>query len=945
MRRLFVSLIALAAVTVSFAQLNPMSPVPADKDVRYGKLENGMTYYVRRNAKPQGQADFYILHDVGAIQEEDSQQGLAHFLEHMAFNGTKNLPDKMLIEYLETIGVKFGANLNAGTGWDQTTYMIKDVPTTRQGIIDSALLILHDWSHFITLKGEEIDSERGVITEELRTRDGAQWRSTMALIQSIGKDTRYEHRNLIGHLEGLNSFEHQELVDFYNKWYRPDLQAIVVVGDIDAVAVEEQIKTLMSDIPTPAADAAKKEVINVPNNVEPIVTIYADPEMQMSRIQMMVKRPAMPKEQNGLVLGHMVSIIEKYVAEIENARLQEIANQPDAPFLGAGMGSSTMGIIPTLDAATYIAVTNADGITRGFETLYTEMERVRRHGYTYGEWERAKENLMKSAERAYANADDRRNGDYVQIYLHNYSKNTPMPDAKTKWQLDSTLISVITVDAVNAFAKQTLMPENQVIVITAQEKEGVTVPTQEEILAIRAKVSAAEIAPYEDNVVKEPLISEDVELKGSKVAKTETNEVLGTTTWTLKNGTKVVVKPTEYKADELLLNITAKGGLSLLSDEEFYMGELMPAVNSMSGVGKFSSSDLSKQLSGKTASVYTSAGNYTSSMSGSASPKDVETLLQLVYLNFMQPRFNESDYNNLIKMVSAQLENAQANPDYVAEERFIDIAYGSNPRRQMITTDILATFDFASLPAIYAKLFPAGNNFTYTFVGNIDLEVLKPLVEKYIGSIKSSKEELNFIDDNARLVEGQVEEQYRVAMQQPKVNVRYLYSGDMENNFKNRTALSLLKDALRSRYLVSIREEKGGTYGVGVSSSTEFLPEESYELSISFDTNDEIADELCEIVVAEIEKIAAEGPLVEDIEKSREFLLKSWPTSLEQNGSWMRYITSYNEYGLDYLGEYENTIKSVTAADVQAMAKKMLEDGNLVKVIMRPETAEAAPAE
>ena len=570
--------IAAFAVTSAAAQFNPQQPIPADKDVRTGKLENGMTYYIRHNEKPKGQADFYILHDVGAIQENDSQQGLAHFLEHMAFNGTKNLPGKMLTEYLEKVGVKFGANLNAGTGWDQTTYMMKDVPTSREGIIDSALLILHDWSHFIALEPEEIDSERGVIMEELRTRDGASWRSTMKMLQALGKDTKYEHRNLIGYLDGLKGFHHKELEDFYNQWYRPDYQAVVVVGDIDVDAVENKIKTLMSDIPVPAADAARKETITVPDNEDPIISIYTDPEMQGSKIQLFVKRPALPEQMNNLIYGEMFDVIQAYMTTMENARLQEISMKPDAPFLGAGMGSGEIGVIPTLNATTFVAMTQDGKLAEGFEAIYTEMEKVRRYGFTQGEFERAQNDLMRRAERAYANRNDRRNGEFVQTYLNNYSKNTPMPDAETEWQLDSMLIKMINVEAVNGFAQQVIYPRNQVIVVTAPEKEGIVNPTAEELLAIREKVANAEIEAYEDNTVKEPLIPEGTVLKGSPVKKTAQDVTLGTTEWTLANGVKVVVKPTTYKADEVRMSAVAKGGLSILSDEEFYMGEMMPAT-------------------------------------------------------------------------------------------------------------------------------------------------------------------------------------------------------------------------------------------------------------------------------------------------------------------------------------------------------------------------------
>lgn len=937
----FRSLLLAACLLVagnSIAQIDPMSPIPADPAFRTGKLPNGMSYYIRHNEKPKNQADFYILHDVGAIQEEDSQQGLAHFLEHMAFNGTKNLPGKQAIEYLESIGVKFGANLNAATGWDQTTYLMKDVPTQREGVIDSALLVLHDWSHFIALEPKEIDSERGVIMEELRTRDGASWRSMMALMKAYGKGSKYEHRNLIGYLDGLKSFDHADLEAFYNTWYRPDYQAVIVVGDIDVDVVENKIKALMADIPAPATDAARKEEYVVPDNEEPIVSIYTDPEMQGSKVQLFIKRPATPKQINGLIYGEMLDIISAYMTTMANVRLQEIAMQPDAPFLGAGMGTGdVVGIIPTLNATAFVAMTQDGQLARGFEALYTELEKVRRHGFTQGEFERAQENLMRQVERSYTNRNDRMNAEFVRTALNNYSKNAPMPDAETEWQLDSLLIKSINVDAVNAFAQQTIYPQNQVIVVTAPEKEGVTNPTEAEILAIRDRVAAAEIAAYEDNVVKEPLIAEEVVLAGSPVVATSQDAQLGTTEWTLANGVKVVVKPTTYKADEVRMTARALGGLSLLTDEEFYMGELMPSVNAMSGVGKFSATELKKQLSGKSASVSPSASNYSSSLSGVCSPKDLETMLQLLWLNFTQPRFDENDYNTLIRMVRAQLDNVKSNPDYIMEETFTDVAYGTNPRRQLISPEIVDRFRFEELPAIYRKLYPGADSFTFIFVGNVDLDTLKPLVEKYIGSLPTTGTRSTFVDDKAAPVKGEVTKDFTTAMQQPKVSVHYLFTGSMPHTLKNKLAMTLLTQALNSRYLISIREEKGGTYGVQVSGSTGYIPTENYQMDIQFDTNAEMADELRAIVMQEIEEIAANGPKTEDIEKTREFLAKNWQNTLEQNGGWMSYIQAKYGSGLDYLGEYEQTLKSMTNEDVQALARKILDDKNLVQVIMRPE--------
>ncbi len=936
MKKLMMLFLACSAMCSATAQMQ-LAPMPVDPELRTGKLPNGMTYYIRHNEKPKGQADFYILHNVGAIQENDSQQGLAHFLEHMAFNGTKNLEGKTVIDYLEKIGVNFGRNLNAGTSWDYTVYQMTDVPTSRQGIIDSALLILHDWSHFIALQPQEIDSERGVIMEELRTRDGAAWRSQIEMIKAVGKGSKYEQRNLIGYLDGLKGFDHKDLEEFYHAWYRPEHQAVIVAGDVDVDAVEKQIAALMSDIPASPADAPQKEVIVVPDNEQPIVNIYTDPEMQGSRVVVFIKRPALPVEINNTINGEMIDVIEAYAMEMGRARFEEISMKPDAPFLGAGMELGSIGIIPTLNATTFVAMTQDGKLAQGFEALYSEMERVRRFGFTQGEFERAQENLMRSAEQKYTNRNDRRNNEFVQTYLQNYRLNKPMPDAQNEWQIDSMLIKSVNVDAVNMYIQQTIYPQNQVIFVTAPEREGLTNPTEAELLAIRDKVMNAELTAYENDVVKEPLIPETVKLKGSPVAKTSENKEYGTTQWTLKNGVKVIVKPTTFKADEVRISAYApKGGLAVLTDEEYYMGELMPAFNQMSGVGKFSATDLKKQLAGKSAQVNTSTSEYSTAMQGFGSPKDMETLLQLLYLNFAQPRFDENDYNTLMKMLRAQLENVRTNPDFVMEEKFMDVAYGHNPRRQVITLEIVDKFDFAKLPGIYKKLFTGAENYTFYIVGNVDLTTLKPLVEKYIGSIPTTKKPQAFVDDHAAPVKGAVTEEFRTAMQQPKVSVHYRFTGDMPYSIKNKLAMGLLTEALSTRYLTSIREEKGGTYGVQVYGKTEKRPTESYQMDIQFDTNAEMADELREIVMQEIREIAANGPKSEDIEKTREYLAKQWKNSLEQNGSWMGYIQALDTDGNDYLADYEQTLRTMTDADVQALAKKVLEDNNLVQVVMRP---------
>ena len=941
MKRLFLAVAAIVAATTASAQ--GMQPIPADPEVRTGKLDNGMTYYIRHNEKPKGQADFYILHDVGAIQEDDNQQGLAHFLEHMAFNGTKNLPGKTLIEYLEKVGVKFGANLNAATSWDYTIYLMKDVPVHRESIIDTALLVLHDWSSFIALEPEEMDAERGVIMNELRQRDGASWRSTINMLKTVGKGTKYEKRNLIGYLDGLQSFNHDDLSSFYHKWYRPDYQAVMIAGDVDVDLVESKLKTLMADIPAPAADAAQKEVIVIPDNEEPIISVFTDKEMPYSQIMFFDKRaPMLPKELNNTIQKEMLDIITEYIDFMGSARLQEMAMQPDAPFTSASMGLGSFGICPTLEITSFSAMAQEGKITEAAQAIFTEAERIRRHGFTFSEFERAQNEMLRTAERKYTNRNDRRNGEFINVFQSNFQHNSPMPDAETEWQIDSMLIMQVPLEAVNQFCAQLISADgqNRVIIVNAPEKEGLVNPAEGEVLDIMKAVAASEIAAYEDNAVTEPLIAEDVVLKGSPVVATVENATLGTIEWTLANGAKVVVKPTQLKADEVLFNAKADGGTSILTDDDFYTGAFLPTVSSMSGISKFSMTDLRKQLSGKTVRVALDVDDYDHGVGGTCSPKDIETMLQLVYLNFMQPRFDESDFNTMLKQYNTAIENMLTNPDYISEDAVAKTLYNNNLRKAIISPAVLAGIKFGRLQNVFDMLYSNAADFRFTFVGNVDPETLKPLVEKYIGSIPSSDARLEAKDDGVRAVSGTVVNDFKAQMQQPKVSVNRIFTGQIPYTMQNRMAMSFLAQALNSRYLISIREEKGGTYGVHVNGSLDDQPTEQYAMRIQFDTDDKMADELNEIIMEEIQKIADQGPLPEDIEKHREFLIKNWGNTLEQNSGWRMIIDNWYDHNEDYLADYLNAIKGLKYEDVQSLAKKILADGNMTLVIMRPEIAE-----
>ena len=942
MRKLFVSLVALFIGVASINAQDPTQQLPLDPEVRVGVLENGMTYYIRHNEKPKGQASFYIYHDVGAIQEEDDQQGLAHFLEHMAFNGSKNLPGKQMIEKLETIGVQFGYNLNAFTSWDCTEYMIKDCPITEENL-DLALLILHDWSQFIALQPEEIDSERGVIMEELRTRDGGSLRAQNDMIKKLFQGTLYEHRNLIGYLDGLKSFDQQALVNFYKKWYRPEYQALVIVGDIDVDQVEAKIKTLMADIPASPADAAQKEVIMVPATEEPIISIFTDPELTQSSVMMFARREALPKEYKNTVIGYTYNIIQNFVTVMMNARFEEIAQAADAPFLGGGMSEGGIGICPTLESTMFSAVAHENRIDEAFRAMYTEMERMRRHGFTIGEFERAKQEILRWAERQYTNRNDVRNDEYAQRYLDHYAQGTSMMDAETEWQLDQMFINSLTVDAINQSYAQMVRPnENLVILARAPQKEGMVVPTAEDINAIIAEVSAAEIEAYADNTVIEPLIDPATKLKASKVKATAQNESLGYTEWTLKNGIKVVVRPSTLKADEVSINALAKGGCSMLTDEEYYQGAFLGTVMGNSGIGKFSTTELSKQLSGKSAWASVGVDSYEHAVSAGGSPKDIETILQLMYLNFTSPRFDQTDLDNLKKMYIPYFGNMESDPNYICSKELQKTLYGNHARRQITSAAQIEALNIPTLQSVHSKLFGYADDFRFVIVGNVDLNTLKPLVEKYIGALPTSKKvEYAVVDDGVRMAQGVVTNDFRTAMQQPKVSVRLIYSGAMEDNAKNRLIVDLLSRALDSRYMISIREEKGGTYGVSVQGAIEEYPVENYFMGIVFDTNDALADELIEICDKEIRKIAEEGPLADDVAKAKEFLQKNYANVLENNSGWMSAIARWYEEGYNYKDEYLGILESVTLDDIKAFAAQILKDNNRTLVVMRPEAVVA----
>lgn len=937
MKKLFLTLAAaiMCAVTAVAQQA-----IPADTAVRTGKLPNGLTYYVRSNAKPAKQAEFYILHNVGAIQENDAQQGLAHFLEHMAFNGTKNLPDKKLIEYLETIGVKFGANLNAFTAMEQTCYNMSSVPLNREGIVDTCLLILHDWSYYISLEDEEIDNERGVIIEELRTRNDADWRINEKLAPTFYNNSKYAKRNIIGTIDGLKSFTYQDIKDFYHHWYRTDQQAIVVVGDFDADQMVDKIKKVMADIPA-VENPEPKAVIKIEGNEEPLVAIATDPELTMTRVLMFIKHEPIPFEMNNTPQAFAVDIFRDMITSMFTYRLQDIAQKPNAPFLTAG--SAYGSLTNTQDVLQAIAIARDGEADKAFEALYAEIEKARRFGFTASELERVQAEWKRNAEQAYDNRNDRRNGEFVQKYLRAFRTNTPIPSAETEWELRKMLIPALDLNTVNALAAEMFKQADNVVTVAAPEKEGTAVPAAEDIQGIIKKVREAELEAYKDNTVKEPLIPEGTVLKGSPIVKSETDK-FGATVWTLKNGVKAVVMPTDFKADELRISAKAFGGTSLIDVEDINTAWMLAMTVEQSGLGKFKATDLQKQLAGKSVNFSVSLEDYMAGGSGVCSPKDLETAMQLIYLYFTSPRWDKEDFDVLMDNVSTTLKNAESNPMFRLQQEVYNTIYNKHPRQRVLTLEDLNKVEFEKMPELFSKAFGNAANFTFTFVGNTDLETLKPLVEKYLGSLPAStkkKDLTSWKDDGVRYWTGDVKNDFKVKMSMPKTSIVLSYSGEVDYTLENNIAMSFLSQIMRQRYTTSIREEKGGTYGVSVGGRLQRRPVETYRLVIQFDTNKEMAEELTQAVKDEIKKMAAEGPTAEEMSKIKEYMAKQRMDDLKKNSTWINNLVNLHLNGFDATSEYDSIVNGMTAEKIKAVAAKILADGNEALILMNPEETPA----
>ena len=917
------------AAAVAFGQ----TPLPNDPAVRTGKLENGLTYYIRHNDQPAQRAEFWIATDAGAHQEEDHQDGLAHFFEHMCFNGTKNFPGKSMLEYLQSIGAEFGRNINASTGFEVTQYMLNNIPVVRESIVDSCLLVLHDWSGFVTCAPEEIDNERGVIIEEKRSRDGADWRMYMDARKYIYGDTPYAKRTLIGGYDQLANFEHQSLIDFHKKWYRPDNQAVIVVGDIDVDAVEAKIKALFSDIPVPT-ESNEKPVVKIADNVEPIVGIITDPEAQYSYFDLIWKSEPMPKQFNNTDVGFMTELIKDYVEQIMSERFSDIAADPASPFIQAAL--YFYPVCNECDATRGQVLFREGEAQKALTAFLVEIEKMKRFGFNEGEVQRATDNIISYYEKAAEAASTRKNGDFVQPLLNNFYKNTPYLDPALALQLVQGICPQLNAQVLNQVAAQLITDENLVILYNGPAKEGSVIPTEEEVRNVIATVKNVEIQANVEENINEPLISG--QLKGAKVKKSA-ETVYGATEWTLKNGVKVVVLPTQYKKDQVIFNLSKEGGMTLVATEDMpsFEDNIWQLYLQNSGISKFAGKDIPKLLAGKSLSVSPFISGVRHGVSGQSTPKDLETALQIAYLYFTAPRFDENEYMTGINQINAILPNLKANPDFQFQIAMNNILYGNNPRVVNLTDETLAKANLATIERVYRELFKDAAGATLTIVGNVDLETLKPLVEKYIGSLPKGKKATEINKDNViSFAKGEVNEVVKLEMQAPKSTVLQLYTAYAPVDTKKAVALEAANYIMDMIYTKTIREDEGGTYGVGTSMVAQRTPEERLIAQVYFNTNPESVEKLSALAVKGLKELAENGPTQEHFNMTVENFKKNIPESRINNSYWMGCLQHWYEYGIDKDAEYEAALNALTPEDVKAALQELLSQGNVINIASFP---------
>lgn len=936
----FLTIVALFFACNIYAQ---QGKIDNDNTIRKGILPNGMTYYIRHNAQTKGVADFYIAQKVGSILEEKRQRGLAHFLEHMAFNGTKHFPGNTLqpgiVAWCESVGIKFGANLNAYTSVDQTVYNISAAPVTREGVIDSCLLILNDWSHELLLTDKEIDKERGVIEEEWRTRRSgmAMQRLSEQAMPVIYAGTKYSDCMPIGNIDIVRTFPYNDLRDYYSKWYRPDLQAIIVVGDINEDKIEEKIKKLFAKIPLPQ-NPAHRIYYPIGNNEKMILYTATDKEQPTVNFTLYMKRDVTPKQERNTIQNYADDYKTNILRMAINDRLEELSRTKNAPFISASVRSGNFFLASTKDAFELSGVLKEGKVIEAIQLLVGEVERARANGITIDELKRGKAEMLSYAENDYNDRSNRRNGEFVEQCVQNFLEETPIIEPEKELEMVRKLDKTVTIDDVNELAKTIITNQNQVVTMFGPDKNTFKMPTNSSIENAILKAQKQHYTPYKtQNTLTERLITK-LPKPGSIIS--ERTYKYGYTEFTLSNGLKVYVRPTNFEPDEVNLKLFSLGGKNIYPDSEMPNLTYLMAGATVGGVAQYNDLTLEKMLAGKTATVTPFIDNDTRGMAGTSNVKDTKTLLELVYLYFTQPRKDPQAFKNLMEQQQEFLTNAHVNPMLAYNDTLHKVAYATN-RMASMDKEQLKRVNYNRIMHIYKELFANAANFKLILTGNININKLRPLLCQYIATLPSNNTKETIGTYEPKLVDGKKTYIFHKKQTTPTAITTIVIKGKMEYNNRNELLMDAIGQLLRIVYTEKVREDKGGTYSVQASGDLQHHPNDEALLRIAFQTDPQKYNDLIPIVYKELEKMATEGPSQQDLDKVKAYELKVYNQVLRMNNYWeyVLYTDLYN--GIDVDTDFRYIVENMTCGDIRTTLRNLLNQNNCIEVTMTQPTTPA----
>lgn len=928
------------AMVAAFATSLPVKAqqlpsLPTDSAVVSGVLPNGLTYYIRHNDTPKGQADFHIAQKVGSILEEDNQRGLAHFLEHMCFNGTKNFPGNSLISYLESIGVKFGSHLNAYTGTDETVYKITNVPTARTEVTDSVLLIIHDWANELLLDPEEIDKERGVIHEEWRTSNVGQMRILEQLLPKIYPGSKYAHRLPIGTMEVVDNFPHQALRDYYEAWYRPDLQGVVVCGDIDPVRTEQVIKQMFSDIEMPAGAPMRLE-FPVPDTPGTIYAIGADKEMTSSIVYLMFKHDAMPAMLRNTQVYPTFQYLQDMIASMLNARFQEMMSDPTTPFAFAQAEIDNYMFSNTKDMFAVIGGAKDGDIAKTLQSIYREVLRAKRGGFTQTEYDRVRAEYLANLDRMYNNRASIENSTYTNEIIRHFIDGTPLMDIELEYNLMKQIAQMVDLNTINATFAEMVTDENRVVLCMLPST--VEMPTEAGLDAMMKSVDAEEIEVFADNVREDPLIPVEPEpghIKFTSVVK----DFPDTECWTLSNGAKVYLRHTDFKADEIVFEATAPCGLSQVYTTTTAANALaLDIYANLYGIGSYSNADLQKYLAGKKASIATSFSLYETAVGGSTTPKDLPVLMELIYGYFTSVSYPEDEFEATRSLYYGLMENQEKDPQVVFQRVLKEALYTSPYQQQMTPADLMQCTR-EGVEALVRSRVSDASQWSFVFVGNFDKEVLRTLCEKYLASLPSTGQaprRVDSADPDYEIKGGRATENFTTPMETPQTYCAIVESATVPFTSTNAKLVSVVGQILSARLLKTVREEMGAVYSIGANGDIDPQIGRNAMVMTAFPMNPDKKDEVLVAIAREFTAMAEEIT-PDELNKVKEYMVKSYIERKEKNNAWVAYMSQWSLTGKNLLSNAVDEVNAITPEIVQNFVKEMNAQGNYRVVLLEPQ--------